>query len=140
MSASDTSTWTVDGETDEEFLARSRAARAKRKAAAAAATEAAKPKLIAAIPPKMADAIKANPTSLRLSVRAEDETVVVDRPRRTEVMEVLEVDAQGRPSRARFECATGERSVLDYVEGYRQAPGAISTYDPLAALKGSEND
>ena len=141
MWASDTSTWTVDGETDEQFLARSRAARAKRRAEAAAAAEAAKPKLVAAIPPKIAEAIKANPTSLRLSVRAEDETVVVDRPRRTEVLEVLEVDAQGRPSRvARFECATGERSVLDYVEGYRQAPGAISTYDPLAALKGSEND
>jgi hypothetical protein len=139
MSASET--WTVDGETDEEFLTRVRAERAKRKADAAAAAEAAKPKLIATIPPKIADAIKANPTSLRLSVRAEDETVVVDRPRRTEVMEVLAVDAQGRPSRvARFECATGERSVLEYSNGYRQPSGAVHQYDPLAALKGDGND
>jgi hypothetical protein len=97
--------------------------------------------VVATVSPKMAEAIKANPESLRLHARAEDQTTVVDRPRRVEVLEVLEVDAQGRPSRvARFECATGERSVLEYVEGYRQPPGAVSVYDPMAALKGNGND
>jgi hypothetical protein len=135
MSASDISQ-TPNGETDEEFLARLAEKRARRKAAAAAAEEAAKPKIVAAVTSKIAEAIKHDPGSLRISARAADETTVVDRPRRTEVMEVLEVDALGRPSRvARFECATGERSVLDYVEGYRPAGGAVSVYDPLAALK-----
>jgi hypothetical protein len=120
-----------------EAKARLAVIRAEKKAAA----EAAKPKVVTTVSPKMAEAIKANPASLRLSAKAEDETTVVDRPRRTEVMEVLEVDAQGRPSRvARFECATGERSVLEYVGGYRQPPGAVSVYDPFAALKGNQND
>jgi hypothetical protein len=120
-----------------ETRARLAAIRARRKAA----EEAAKPKIVATVSPKMAEAIKHDPTSLRISAKAEDETVVVDRPRRTEVMEVLEVDAQGRPSRvARFECATGERSVLEYVEGYRQPNVVLSVYDPLAALKGNGND
>jgi hypothetical protein len=120
-----------------EAKARLAVIRAEKKAAA----EAAKPKVVATVSEKMAEAIKHDPTSLRLSARAADDTVVVDRPRRTEVMEVLEVDREGRPSRvARFECATGERSMLDYVEGYRQPSGAVSVYDPLAALKGNEND
>jgi hypothetical protein len=120
-----------------EAKARLAVIRAEKKAAA----EAAKPKLVATVSPKMAEAIKHDPTSLRLSAKGADDTVVVDRPRRTEVMEVLEVDREGRPSRvARFECATGERSVLEYVEGYRQPSGVVSVYDPLAALKGNEND
>jgi sugar-specific transcriptional regulator TrmB len=102
-----------------------------------------KPKVevVASVSSKMAEAIKANPTSLRLSVNRPDEIPVVDRPQKVEVMEVLEVDAQGRPSRvARFECATGERSVIEFVDGYRQPSGAVSVYDPLAALKGDRND
>jgi hypothetical protein len=139
MSASDTRP--LNEESDEEFLARLARRRAERKAAAEAPAEAAKPKVVATIPPKMAEAIKANPTSLRLSVKGDDEVVVVDRPRRTEVLEVLEVDAAGRPSRvARFDCASGERTVLDYVAGYRPAGGAVHVYDPLAALKGNGND
>jgi hypothetical protein len=131
----------LNEESDEQFLARLVERQARRKAEAAAREEAAKPRVVATVPPKMAEAIKANPTSLRLSVKGDDEVVVVDRPRRVEVMEVLEVDAAGRPSRvARFECATGDRSVLEYVDGYRQAPGVISQYDPLAALKGNGND
>ena len=63
-----------------------------------AAAEAAKPKVVASVSPQMAEAIKSNPTSLRLSVNVADEPAVVDRPRRTEVLEVLEVDRQGRPS------------------------------------------
>lgn len=91
-----------------------------------------KPAVVAVVSEKFAEAAKANPESVRLSVRAADETVVVDRPRRTEVLEVLEVDREGRPSRvARFECATGEKSVLDFVDGYRQPGGAVSNYDPI---------
>jgi hypothetical protein len=117
--------------------ARLAATRARKKAKEAAAAEAAKPKIVAAVSEKMAEAIKANPTSVRISAKGADQTTVVDRPRKTEVLEVVEVDGQGRPSRvARFECATGERSVLEYVEGYRQPSGVQSVYDPLAALKG----
>lgn len=120
-----------------ETRARLAAIRARKKAAA----EAAKPKVVATVSAEMAEAIKTNPTSLRLSVNRPDEIPVVDRPRRTEVLEVLEVDAQGRPSRvARFECATGERSVLEYVEGYRQPNIVASIYDPLDGLKGDGND
>jgi hypothetical protein len=115
-----------------ECRARLAATRARKKAA----EEAAKPKLVATVSPKMAEAIKHDPTSLRISARAADETTVVDRPRRTEVLEVVEVDAQGRPSRVtRFECATGERSVLEYSEGYRQPNVVTHVYDPLDALK-----
>jgi hypothetical protein len=97
--------------------------------------------VVTTVSPKMAQAIKANPESLRLHARAEDETFVVDRPRRTEVMEVLEVDAWGRPAKVRrFDCASGETSVLDYVDGYRQPSGAAHVYDPLAALKENENE
>jgi hypothetical protein len=120
-----------------ETRARLAAIRARKKAA----EEAAKPKVVATVSLKMAEAIKANPTSVRISARAADETVVVDRPRRTDVLEVVEVDREGRPAKVRrMDCATGEVSVLDFVEGYRQAPGAVSVYDPLAALKGNEND
>jgi hypothetical protein len=117
-----------------EAKARLAVIRAEKKAAA----EAAKPKVVATVSPKMAEAIKANPTSLRVSAKGADETTVVDRPRRTEVMEVVEVDREGRPSRVRrFDCASGETSVLEYVGGYRQPPGAVHVYDPFAALKGN---
>jgi hypothetical protein len=69
-----------------ESSARLAAIRARKKAA----EEAAKPKVVTTVSPKMAEAIKANPGSLRLSAKAEDKTTVVDRPRRTEVMEVVE--------------------------------------------------
>ena len=59
MSASDTSTW----ETDEEFLARLEEIRAR-------AEEEAKPKIVASVSPKMAEAIKANPGSLRLNAKS----------------------------------------------------------------------
>jgi hypothetical protein len=120
-------------EPEEVFLARLEKIDAK-------AAEAAKPKIVAAVSPKMAEAIKTNPGSLRLSARAVDETVVVDRPRRTEVLEVLEVE-EGRPSRVkRLDCMTGEVSVENWVGGYRPPSGAISTYDPFSALKGNDDD
>jgi hypothetical protein len=133
MSASETRT----EETDEEFLARLRVNRAKRKAAAGAAAEAAKPRVIATVSPKMAEAIKANAGSLRVSAKGADDTVVVDRPRRTEIIEVMdEPTVDGRLRRAwRTDCATGERSVIEFEGGYRQPNVVAHVYDPLAALK-----
>jgi hypothetical protein len=135
MSASDSSTGEAGWETAEQFLARLAANRAKRKAAA----EAAKPRIVATVSPKVAEAIKHDPESLRVSVSANgaDGAVAFDRPRRVEVLEVLEVDACGRPSKvARFECATGERSVIEFEGGYRQPSVVAHVYDPLDALKG----
>ncbi len=127
-------------ETDEEFLARLRAMREKRRAAQAAAAEAAMPKLATRVSPKLAEAVQANPGSLRLSAKAADDTVIVDRPRMTEIIEVVAVDGQGRPSLARrIDCATGERSLLEFEQGYRQPPGAVSNYDPFAALRGGDD-
>ena len=94
-------------ETDSEFLARLAAMRAKR----AAEREAAKPKpaIVAVVSEKMAEAVRANPQSVRLSARAADDTVVVDRPRRTEAIEVIEVDREGRPALAlRHDFTTNE--------------------------------
>lgn len=98
--------------------------------------------VVASVSPKMAEAIKANPESLRLHAKAEDETTVVDRPRRTEIIEVMdEPTVDGKLRRAwRTDCATGERSVIEFVGGYRQPNTVQHVYDPLAASKGSEND
>jgi hypothetical protein len=130
MSASDTSTWTVNGETDEEFLARLEKIRAK-------VEEEAKPKIVATVSPKMAEAIKANPGSLRLNAKDADDRPVIDRPRRTEIIEVMdEPTVDGRLRRAwRTDCATGERSVIEFEGGYRQPNTVAHIYDPLAALK-----
>jgi hypothetical protein len=120
----------------EPLFAETRARLAAIRARKAAAAEAAKPKVVATVSEKMAAAIKHDPTSLRLSAKGADDTVVIDRPRRTEVMEVVEVDREGRPSRVRrMECATGEVTVLDYVEGYRQPSVVTHVHDPMAALK-----
>jgi hypothetical protein len=130
----------LDLEPDDVFLARIDAIRAKAEAKEAAAAEAAKPKLMVSIPPPMAEAIKANPTTLRVSARATDEVTVVDRPRRTEVIEVLEV-VDARPSRVRrLDCVTGEVSVEDWVGGYRQPAGAISNYSPLDGLRTRDDE
>jgi hypothetical protein len=86
----------------------------------------------------MAAAIKANPESLRLNARDADGPVI-DRPRRTEIIEVMdEPTVDGRLRRAwRTDCATGERSVVEFEGGYR-APNVVAhVYDPLDALKGN---
>ena len=128
MSASETQT--LNGETDEEFLARLEQIRAK-------AEEAAKPKIVASVSPKMAEAIKANPASLRLNAKGADEVTVVDRPRRTEIIEVMdEPTVDGKLRRAwRTDCATGERSVIEFADGYRQPNVVTHIYDPMSALK-----
>jgi hypothetical protein len=97
--------------------------------------------LVADVSEKVAEAAKPNPKSVRVSAKAADETLVVERVRRSEVMEVLEVDAQGRPAAARrIDAETGERSIVEFVEGYRAPSGAVHQYDPMAALKRGGGD
>ena len=107
------------------------------------AAEAAKPKpaVMAVVSEKFAAAARANPDSVRVSARSEDDTIVVDRPRRTEVIEVLEVDTEGRPAVARrYDIATGQWGTVEFNQGYRAQPGAVSDYNPLSRLRGDEVD
>lgn len=96
----------------------------------------AKPTVIAEVSEKVAAAARANPDSVRVAARATDDTVVVERAKRREVMDVLEVDAQGRPAVARrIDVETGQPSIVQFVEGYRAPSGVIHQYDPLAGLR-----
>jgi hypothetical protein len=95
-----------------------------------------KPALVATVSEQLAAKAKANPDKVRISVSGDDNTVVVDRPRRTEVIEVFEVDSEGRPARARrYDALTGEWGTVEFDQGYRQPNGTVSEYDPLAALR-----
>jgi hypothetical protein len=90
-----------------------------------------KPAVMAVVSEKLAEAVKANPESLRVSARASDDTLILERPRQTERLEVLEV-ADGKPSLVRrIDCTTGEVGMLEFVGGYRQPAGAVSDYDPI---------
>jgi hypothetical protein len=96
-------------EPKEAILARLAAIRARKDAEAKAAAEAAKPKLVASLSEKMAEAIKHDPTSVRISAKAEDDTPVIERVRPTEVIQLMdEPTTNGKLARAsRFDCATG---------------------------------
>ena len=95
-----------------------------------------KPTVVAEVSEKVAAAARANPDSVRVAARAVDDTVVVERAKRSEVIDVLEIDAQGRPSVAwRTDLETGERSIMQFAEGYRAPSGAAHQYDPHAALR-----
>jgi hypothetical protein len=123
-------------ELEADLLPKLRAIRARKKAAA----EAAKPKLETRVSARMAEAVRANPASLRLSAKAVDGTTIIDRPRRTEVIEVLEVDAQGRPSLARrIDCTTGDHSLVEFESGYRRS-GVQRDWNPIARLRTSDDD
>ena len=109
------------------------------------AAEAAKPKpaVVAVVSAKFAEAAKGNPESVRLSARASDNTTVIERPRQSDIVEVLEVDAQGRVAVARTcDAATNSYGVVEFNQGYRAQPGAVSDYNPISALrlKGDEVD
>jgi hypothetical protein len=94
-----------------------------------------KPRIELEVSPRIAEAVKADPLSVRVSARVE-EMALVERARPTEIIQVLEVDEAGRPKLSRrVDCATGQASLVEYREGYRQGPGAQHEYDPLAALK-----
>jgi phenylpyruvate tautomerase PptA (4-oxalocrotonate tautomerase family) len=97
--------------------------------------------LVADVSEKVAEAARANPESVRVSAKAADDTVVVERVRRHEMLEVLEVDAQGRPAAARrVDVETGERSIVEFVEGYRPSSGVVHAYDPMAGLRHGGSD
>lgn len=122
-------------ETDEEFLARLAARRAKKKAEKLAAEEAAKPRLVLPVSQETAERVRRRPESVRLSTVREDAIPVVERVQVKEIVQVLEVDAQGRPKLARVvDCSTGQAGFVDYCDGYRQA-GALSDYNPLDVLR-----
>jgi hypothetical protein len=73
-----------------------------------------KPQITAEVSPQTAEAVKANPQSLRLSAHSADGVTVIDRPRLFSVLEVLEVDAQGRPPLGRsYDPATNSTRSLD---------------------------
>jgi hypothetical protein len=96
-----------------------------------------KPMLSLEVGEKLAEAAKANPDSVRVSAKSDEGVTVVDRPRRTEVLEVLEVDGQGRPALAqRYDSSTGAWGIVEFQQGYRRRPGATSDYDPLSRLRG----
>jgi hypothetical protein len=108
---------------------------------AAAAAEAAKPRLQIPVTPKLAEAVKANPGSLRLSATAADQTTVIERARVREIVQPLDVDGQARVARARhIDCATGEASIVEYCDGYPLRGGAVSDYNPLDGLKRPEDE
>lgn len=54
-----------------------------------------------------------------------------------EAFEVIEVDlVTGRPRVCRrHDLLTNERGLVEFQDGYRQQAGAVSDYDPLAALR-----
>ena len=128
-------------ESDEEFLARLAARRAKRKAEKAAAEEAAKPRLVLPVSQETAERARARPESVRISTVREDAVPVLERVRPREIVQPLEVDVNGRVARARVvDCATGEAGIVDYRNGYRQGPGVVSDYNPLDGLRRSVDD
>ncbi len=128
-------------ETDEEFLARLAARRAKKKAEKLAAEEAAKPRLVLPVSQETAERVRARPESVRISTVREDAIPVVERVRVREIVQVLEVDAQGRPKLARhIDCSTGEPGIVEYRDGYRQGPGVVSDYNPMDGLRRSVDD
>ncbi len=125
-------------ETEEEFMAKLAATRARRAAARAAAKP--KPAIMAVVSEKMAEAVRANPESVRLSAKAADDTVVVDRPRRTEAIQVIEVDREGRPALAlRHDFTTNEKHLMEFEGGYRRT-GVVSEYNPMDRLGRREDD
>jgi hypothetical protein len=98
-----------------------------------------KPAVVATVSEKFAEAVQANPEGVRLSVRAKDDTVVVERPRRSNVVDVIEVE-EGRPKLVRTYDAESGHGVDEYKDGYGPSyhpkGGAVHSYNPLDALKG----
>jgi hypothetical protein len=124
----------------EESAARMAAFQARRKAAKLAAEEAAKPQLTLKVSPEAAERARARP-EVRFSTVRNDEAVVIERAKVTEIVEPLEVDGQARVARARhIDCATGEASILEYRDGYPIRGGAVSDYNPLDALRRPEDE
>jgi hypothetical protein len=113
-----------------------------------------KPAVLAPVSDKMAEAVKANPESLRLSAKGDDGVTVIERPwekRPTSNMTVIEVDANGRPLLAYgFDRETGSYGTVQFQGGYgpptpntkaaEMRAGAKHEYNPLDALKGRDDE
>ena len=68
-----------------------------------------KPTVTLEVEPATAAQVQARPESVRLVTMREDDRQAVARVRPKEIVEVLAVDAEGRPKRSRVvDCATGE--------------------------------
>ena len=114
--------------------------RAKKAAAKLAAEEAAKPKLTLTVEPATAGRVGLRPESVRLSTVREDSIPVVERVRPKEIVQPLEVDGDGRVSRARhIDCATGEAGFVEYRNGLRVSR-VVSDWNPLDGLRRPEDE
>jgi hypothetical protein len=86
------------------------------------------------VSPKIAQSARDNPSGVRVAVSGDPG--VFERVRPTEIIQVREVDRQGRPHLIRrVDLATGTESMIEMDQGYRPQPGAVHEYDPLQALK-----
>lgn len=100
-----------------------------------------KPTVTLEVEPATAERVRARPESVRLSTVREDAIPVLERVRPREIVQVLEVDAEGRPKLARhIDCATGDLGMVEYRNGYRQGPGVMSDYNPMDGLRRPEDE
>jgi hypothetical protein len=96
-----------------------------------------RPALSLEVSERTAANVRARPEAVRVVTTGEDNATFIDRPRRTELLEVLEVDGQGRPAIARrYDALTGERGIVEFAGGYRRPGDVQHEYDPLAGLSG----
>jgi hypothetical protein len=49
-------------------------------------------------------------------------------------------EEQQRWPQGHIDCATGEASIVEYRDGYRLPPGAVSEYNPLDGLRRPEDE
>jgi hypothetical protein len=95
-----------------------------------------KPLLQLEVSEKAAANAQARPEAVRVVTTGEDDVTSFERPRRTEALEVLEVDSEGRPKLARhYDALTGARGYVEFDQGYRRQAGVRHEYDPLVGLK-----
>jgi hypothetical protein len=90
---------------------------------------------------KIAEVARANPesVSVRVTAKTEEGVAVLDRPRRSNVVDVIEVE-NGMPKLVKTYDAESGHGVAEYNGGYGPSyhpkGGAVHSYNPLDALKG----
>jgi hypothetical protein len=92
---------------------------------------------------KVGEIAKANPrgVEVRVTARDADGTTYVEPPKRPkEIVQPLEVDGDGRVSRARIvDCSTGEAGIVEYRDGYCVS-GVVSDWNPMDGLRRSGDE
>jgi hypothetical protein len=91
---------------------------------------------------KIAEVARANPgsVSVRVTAKTEENVVVADRPRRGNVVDVIEVE-NGKPKLVRtYDAEAGGHGVAEFKDGYGpsyhpKGGGAVHQYNPLDALE-----